>query len=90
MTDRWSEQQLQHFIRVRDSMVKTGFSKDVAEAQARRAVASRREPTRRSTERTKDDLYRLAMQYNIAGRSKMGTEELRSAVEAYEVTHSDA
>ena len=90
MTDRWSEQQLQHFIRVRDSMVKTGFSKDVAEAQARRAVASRREPTRRITGRTKDDLYRLAMQYKIPGRSKMDTEQLREAVDEYEAEHADA
>ena len=90
MTDRWSEQQLQHFIRIRDSMVKTGFSKDVAEAQARRAVANRTEPQRRSTERTKDDLYRLAMRYNIPGRSKMDTEQLRAVVEEYEVTHQEA
>ena len=87
MTDRWTEQQLQHFIRVRDSMVKTGFSKDVAEAQARRAVASRREPVRRKAERTKDDLYRLAMTYNITGRSKMDTEQLRAAVKEYEAEH---
>lgn len=90
MSDHWSEQQLQHFIRIRDSMVKTGFSRDVAEAQARRAVAARREPQRRSAERTKDDLYRLAMQYNIPGRSKMDTDQLRAAVEEYEVTHQEA
>ena len=90
MTDRWTEQQLQHFIRVRDSMVKTGFSKDVAEAQARRAVSSRREPTRRSADRTKDDLYRLAMRYNIQGRSKMDTDQLRQAVEEFEASHEDA
>jgi hypothetical protein len=90
MADQWSEQQLRHFIRIRDSMVKTGFSQDVAEAQARRAVARRREPTRRSAERTKDDLYRLAMRYQIPGRSKMDTEQLRAAVEEYELTHADA
>jgi hypothetical protein len=90
MTDRWSEQQLQHFIRVRDSMVKTGFSHDVAEAQARRAVAARREPVKRSAEPTKDDLYRAAMRYNITGRSKMDKDELADAVREYEESHSDA
>ena len=90
MAEQWSEEQMRRFIRIRDSMVKTGFSKDVAEAQARRALAQRTEPQRRSAERTKDDLYRLAMRYQIPGRSKMDTEQLRVAVEQYELTHSDA
>lgn len=93
MTDRWSEQQLRHFITVRDSFVKTGFSKDVAEAQARRTIEarmSRGEPVRRSEEPTKDDLYREAMRYNITGRSKMDKDELAEAVEEYRRTHADA
>jgi hypothetical protein len=90
MADHWSEQQLKHFIRVRDSFVKTGFSTDVAEAQARRTVEGRREPSRRSVEATKDELYREAMRYNIAGRSKMDKNELAKAIDAYRISHSDA
>lgn len=92
MTERWSEQQQEQYRRVRDGFVKTGFSKDVAEAQARRTIEARRrmgEPMRRSAEPTKDDLYREAMRFNITGRSKMDKDELAKAVEAHRSGHLD-
>ena len=90
MSDRWTEDQLRHFIRVRDGLVKTGFSRDVAEAQARRALQSRREPVKRSEDPTKDDLYRDAMRFRITGRSKMDKDELAAAVARYRDEHPDA
>ena len=89
-TERWTEEDLRRFIRVRDSLVKTGFSQDVAEAQARRALAQRTEPERRSEEATKDDLYRDAMRFRITGRSKMDKDELAKAVAEYRREHPDA
>jgi hypothetical protein len=86
MTDRWTEQQLQHFARVRAGLMKSGFARDVAEAQARRAVearASQRPRKRHSDEPTKDELYHEAMRYNITGRSKMDKSQLANAVEGH-------
>lgn len=92
MTDSWSEQQLQHFRRVRDGFIKTGFSKDVAEAHARRTVEQRRargERPRTSEDPTKDELYLQAKRFNITGRSKMDKEELARAVAGYRSEHAD-
>jgi hypothetical protein len=86
MTDRWTQQQLQQFVHVREGLIKTGFAKDVAEAQARRAVEQRakmRERKRHSEEPTKDELYHEAMRYKITGRSKMDKEQLAKAVQGH-------
>ena len=86
MTDRWSEQQLARFVRIREGFIKTGFSQDVAAAHARRALEqSRTERVRPSdpANPTKDELYREAMRYRIAGRSKMDKEQLFAAVHAH-------
>lgn len=83
MTDRWTEQQLQYFVRVRDGLLKTGFSPEDAEQHAIRTVQQRiaqGEPRRHSDEPTKDDLYLEAKRYNITGRSKMDKEQLERAV----------
>lgn len=84
MSETWTEQQLQQFVRVRDGFMKTGFSKDVAEAHARRTVEERLakgEKPRRSEDPTKDELYLEAKRFNITGRSKMDKEALSRAVE---------
>ena len=86
MTDKWTEQQLQHFIHLRSGLMKTGFSKDVAQAQARRLVEQRQregDRERRSEEPTKDDLYHEAKRFRITGRSKMDKEQLAKAVEGH-------
>ena len=84
MTDKWTEQQLEQFVRVRDGFIKTGFARDVAESQAARAIeARRRRPERPAADPsnpTKDELYQEAKRYNIAGRSKMDKEQLHNAV----------
>ena len=86
MTDTWTEQQLQQFVHLREGFIKTGFARDVAEAQARRAMESRRARPERVSDPahpTKDDLYREAMQLRIRGRSKMDKEQLLAAVHAH-------
>lgn len=84
MGERWSEQDMQQFIHVRNGFMKTGFSKDVADAQARRTIEARQAQggrRRRSEDPTKDDLYLEAKRFNITGRSKMDKEELSEAVQ---------
>ncbi len=69
MTDTWTEQQLQQFVHLREGFIKTGFARDVAEAQARRAMEARRARPERvhdPAHPTKDDLYREAMQHRQA------------------------
>lgn len=86
MTDRWTHQQLQHFLHLRQGLMKTGFSKDVADAQARRAIETRDRKggsQRRTEGETKDDLYQAAKRYNITGRSKMDKEQLAKAVHGH-------
>lgn len=86
MTDRWTEEQLRYFLHVRSGLMKTGFSRDVAEAQARRTIEKRMRQggSRRRTEGdTKDDLYQEAKRFNITGRSKMDKEQLAKAVQGH-------
>ncbi len=86
MTDVWNEKQLAQFARIRDGFLKTGFTPEDAEAHARRTIDEARIRPRRKPDPanpTKDDLYREAMRYDIAGRSKMDKAELVKAVEGY-------
>lgn len=89
MTDAWNEKQLAQFARIRDGFMKTGFSRDVAEAHAARTVRERAEQPekpRRSAEATKDELYHEAKRYNIAGRSQMDKRQLADAVRTHRLS----
>jgi hypothetical protein len=85
MAEFWDDKESQQFQRIRDGFMKTGFSRDVAEAQARRLVERRRAMGERVRPEgagpTKDDLYLEAKRFNITGRSKMDKEALQEAVE---------
>ena len=86
MTDTWTEKQLAQFVRIRDGFMKTGFSRDVAEAHAARTLREREQqaPKPRRTEgETKDELYHEAKRYNIAGRSQMDKRQLEDAVRTH-------
>jgi hypothetical protein len=83
MADAWTEQQLMHFIRIRDGLRKTGFSEEAAETHAAYTVEQARRRPRRvpdPTNPTKDQLYHEAKRYDIAGRSAMDKEQLANAV----------
>lgn len=85
--DTWTEQQLAQFARIRDGFLKTGFSPEDAERHARHTIEAARirprKPPPDPDNPTKDQLYREAMRYDIAGRSKMDKAELVKAVEGY-------
>ena len=86
MTDAWTEKQLAQFVRIRDGFLKTGFTPEDADAHARRTIDEARIKPRRQPDPenpTKDQLYREAMRYDIAGRSKMDKSQLVKAVEGY-------
>lgn len=86
MTDSWNEKQLAQFARIRDGFMKTGFSRDVAEAHAARTLREREaqpEKPRRTEGETKDELYHEAKRYNIAGRSQMDKSQLAAAVKSH-------
>lgn len=92
MNDDWDAQQREHFRLIRNGLLKTGFSRDVADAQAARAIRerdARPERARRSEEPTKDELYLAAKRYNITGRSKMDKEALEKAVAEYHRSHQE-
>ena len=91
MSDKWTEQQLAQFARVRDGFLKTGFSRDVAESHAARTIEERRRQPERApsdpTNPTKDELYREAMRYDITGRSKMDKAQLHNAVQGHRIAN---
>jgi hypothetical protein len=90
VTDSWNEKQLAQFTRIREGFIKTGFSPEDAEEHARRTIEEARIKPRRRTDPenpTKDQLYREAMRYDIAGRSKMDKAQLVRAVEGHRAAH---
>ena len=59
---------------------------EVAEAPVEEPPAPEEEPEDDPEEMTKEELYDLAQEYDIPGRSSMSKEELLEAVEAYEAS----
>jgi hypothetical protein len=87
MTDAWTERQLAQFARIRDGLLKTGFSAEDAAAHARHTMEQARSRPRKPApdpeHPTKDQLYHEAKRYNITGRSKMDKEQLSHAVQGH-------
>jgi hypothetical protein len=95
MPRSWSSKDERMYEHVRDSEKERGRSTDRAEEIAARTVnKSRREegrtssrrsqgtgnPTRGYEARTRDELYNLARERDIPGRSRMGKSELAEAL----------
>jgi len=95
MPKAWSNKDERMYEHIRDSSEKRGMSKDRAEEIAARTVnKERREegrtpnkrtqgtgnPNRSYESRTRDELYNIAKEMNIHGRSKMRKNELVKAI----------
>lgn len=95
MPQAWSRKDERQYQHVRDSSKKRGASEDRAEEIAARTVNKQRReegrtPNRQSQgtgnpntpleERTKRELYNLAVDMHIAGRSNMNKQELVVAI----------
>jgi plasmid stabilization system protein ParE len=95
MPRAWSAKDERKYEHIRESSVDRGVPEDRAEEIAARTVnKGRREegrtpdrtpqgtgnPNRRYEERTRDELYNLARERNIGGRSRMSREELVRAL----------
>ena len=91
MTDAWTEQQLAQFARISQGLQRAGLSAQEADAHARRTIEEARirprKPPPDPDNPTKDQLYREAMRYDIAGRSKMDKDQLLHAVEGHRVAN---
>lgn len=91
MPQAWSNKDERQYEDIKDSQQKRGASEERAEEIAARTVNKQRRkegrtpnkttqgtgnPKQPLEERTKDELYELAAQRNVAGRSKMNKDEL--------------
>lgn len=91
MPQRWSEKDERKYEHIRDSSQERGVGEDRAKEIAARTVnkdrrESGRTPNRRSQgtgnpnreyeARTRDELYNIAKERNIGGRSRMTKDEL--------------
>ncbi|MEZ0324325.1 MAG: addiction module toxin RelE [Fimbriimonas sp.] len=95
MPKAWSNKDEKKYEHIKEGYEERGMKEDKAEEIAARTVnKARREegrtpnkrtqgtgnPRKRLTERTRDELYNIAKEKNIAGRSKMSKKELEAAV----------
>lgn len=91
MTDGWNEQEQRQFTRIAQGLQRAGLSIEDAERHAYETVEAMRlrprKPLPDPSNPTKDQLYREAMRYDIAGRSKMDKAELLQAVEGHRVAN---
>jgi plasmid stabilization system protein ParE len=91
MPQAWSDKDERQYEDIKESQQKRGASEERAEEIAARTVNKQRRkegrtpnkttqgtgnPKQPLEERTKDELYELAAQRNVAGRSKMNKDEL--------------
>jgi plasmid stabilization system protein ParE len=94
----WSNKDERMYEHIRDSSEKRGMSKDRAEEIAARTVNKERRtegrtpnkrtqgtgnPNKRLETRTRDEIYNIAKDKNIHGRSKMTKAELVEAVRGH-------
>jgi hypothetical protein len=86
VAEGWSERERTQFTRIKQGLQRAGMAEHEADANARRTIEQARirprKPPPDPANPTKDQLYREAMRYDIAGRSKMDKEQLLSAVRA--------
>lgn len=97
MPEAWSDKDERQYEHVKESALERGASKDRAKEIASRTVnKTRREEGRTSNsttegtgkpgspleDRTKDELYNLAADLDVEGRSTMRKDELISAIRA--------
>ena len=95
MPDAWSDKDERKYEHIKDSELERGVSEDTAEEIAARTVnKGRREEGRTPNKRTqgtgnpnvgyegrtRDELYNIAKERNVAGRSRMSKEELIRAL----------
>lgn len=84
MNSSWTDDQRRHYLRIVQGLELAGLSSDEAQEYARGTIEDMRirprKPDPDPNNPTKDELYREAMRYNIAGRSKMDKDELFAAV----------
>jgi hypothetical protein len=95
MPKAWSKKDERMYEHIKESAEKQGKSEDTAEEIAARTVNKQRReegrtpnkrtqgtgnPNKSMDERTRDELYNLAKEKKIAGRSKMSKDELVKAV----------
>lgn len=95
MPDRWSTKDERQYRKIRRSNLDRGMSEDRAEEVAARTVNKTRRrqgrtrnqrtmgtgnPNRALEERTKDELYNIARDMKIDGRSRMTKQELAQAI----------
>lgn len=95
MPKAWSNKDERMYKHIKESSVDSGKSEDTAEEIAARTVNKHRReegrtpnkrtqgtgnPNKSLDDRTRDELYNIAKDKNIAGRSKMTKEELAAAV----------
>jgi plasmid stabilization system protein ParE len=95
MPKAWSNKEERQYEHIKDSNVERGVDKDKAQEIAARTVNKQRRmegrtgnrttqgtgnPNRGYEERTKDELYNIAKERGIAGRSRMSKDELLRAL----------
>ena len=95
MPSSWSNKDERQYEKIKQSNRRRGMSKDRAQEIAARTVNKRRRqegrtpqastqgtgnPNTRLEERKKQELYNLAQQLNISGRSQMNKSELIQAI----------
>jgi plasmid stabilization system protein ParE len=95
MPSAWSDKDERQYKHIRDSNLERGLSEDRAEEMAARTVNKRRReegrtpnkttqgtghPHKRLEQRSKRELYNLAKEKGIAGRSKMNKSQLADAI----------
>jgi len=95
MPQRWSDKDERKYEHIKESSRERGVSEDRAQEIAARTVNKGRRqegrtpnrrtqgtgnPSRGYESRTRDELYNIARERNIAGRSRMSKEELVRAL----------
>ena len=96
MPKAWSNKDERMYEHIKESGEKRGVNEDRAEEIAARTVNKHRReegrtpnkrtegtgnPNRSLADRTRDEVYNIAKEKKIPGRSKMGKEELIKAIE---------